>query len=87
VRRHETTVAVRGPWSLATSRAFWEGFSPSALRATDGDALRTVFRVERDWNRAAVEVVQQGDEARVVVTGDGDLDAAAAQACRFPSER
>jgi DNA-3-methyladenine glycosylase II len=65
VRRHETTVAVRGPWSLATSRAFWEGFCPSALRATYGDALRTVFRVERDWS----------------------LDAAAAQACRFPSER
>jgi DNA-3-methyladenine glycosylase II len=85
VRRHETTVAVRGPWSLATSRAFWEGFSPSALAATDGDALRTVFRVERGWSRAAVEVVQQGDEARVVVTGDGDLDAAATQTCRFLS--
>jgi DNA-3-methyladenine glycosylase II len=85
VRRHETTVAVRGPWSLTTSRAFWEGFTPSALAATDGDALRTVFRVERDWSRAAVEVVQQGDEARVVVTGDGDLDAAATQTCRFLS--
>jgi DNA-3-methyladenine glycosylase II len=85
VPRHETTVAVRGPWSLATSRAFWEGFSPSALVATDGDALRTVFRVERDWSRAAVEVVQQGDEARVVVTGDGDLDAAVTQTCRFLS--
>jgi DNA-3-methyladenine glycosylase II len=85
VRRHETTVAVRGPWSLATSRAFWEGFTPSALAAEDGDALRTVFRVERDWSRAAVEVVQQGDEARVVVTGDGDLGAAAKQACRFLS--
>jgi DNA-3-methyladenine glycosylase II len=87
VRRHETTVAVRGPWSLTTSRVFWEGFIPSALRATDCDALRTVFRVERDWSRAAVEVVQQGDDARVVVTGDGDLDAAATQTCRFPSER
>jgi DNA-3-methyladenine glycosylase II len=85
VRRHETTVAVRGPWSLTTSRVFWEGFTPSALRATDGDALRTVFRVERDWSRAAVEVVQQGDAARVVVTGDGDLDAAATQTCRFLS--
>jgi DNA-3-methyladenine glycosylase II len=85
VRRHEITVAVRGPWSLATSRAFWEGFTPSALAAEDGDALRTVFRVERDWSRAAVEVVQQGDEARVVVTGDGDLGAAATQACRFLS--
>jgi DNA-3-methyladenine glycosylase II len=46
-----------------------------------------LFRVERDWSRAAVEVVQQGDDARVVVTGDGDLDAAATQTCRFPSER
>jgi DNA-3-methyladenine glycosylase II len=44
-----------------------------------------LFRVERDWSRAAVEVVQQGDEARVVVTGDGDLDAAATQTCRFLS--
>lgn len=85
MRRHEITVAVRGPWSLATSRVFWEGFTPSALAAADGDALRTVFRVERDWSRAAVEVVQQGDEARVVVTGDGDLGAAAMQACRFLS--
>ena len=85
VRRHETTVEVRGPWSLATSKAFWEGFTPNALAAADGDGLRSVFRVDRDWSRAEVEVTQRGDDARVAVTGDGDLDAAAAQACRFLS--
>jgi DNA-3-methyladenine glycosylase II len=94
VRRHEITVEVRGPWSLATSKAFWEGFTPTALPADgrdDGaDRLRSVFRVDRDWSRAAVEVsapdaASRNDAARVVVTGDGDLDAAAAQACRFLS--
>jgi DNA-3-methyladenine glycosylase II len=87
VRRHEITVEVRGPWSLATSKAFWEGFSPSALPMDDGgpDRLRSVFRVDRDWSRAEVEVTQRDAAAHVVVTGDGDLDAAAAQACHFLS--
>jgi DNA-3-methyladenine glycosylase II len=87
VRRHEITVEVRGPWSLATSKAFWEGFSPSALPMDESgpDRLRSVFRVDRDWSRAEVEVTQRDAAAHVVVTGDGDLDAAAAQACRFLS--
>ena len=81
---HTTTRQVRGPWSLATCRTFWEGFGPSALRHQDADAgLRTVFRVEADWSRAQVEVRQEGDVARLVVTGDGDLEAAAQQTCRF----
>ncbi|MGH3393982.1 MAG: DNA-3-methyladenine glycosylase family protein [Streptosporangiaceae bacterium] len=80
---------VLGPWSLETSQRFWEGFTPAALpgaRAGTGQAgtgLRTVFCAEADWRRAEAEVTQAGDTARVVVTGDGDLDAAAAQACRF----
>ena len=82
--RHSTTTEVRGPWSLATCRRFWEGFSPSALRQQGADdGLRTVFRVDADWSRAEVTVTQQGSTARLVVTGDGDLDAAAAQTCRF----
>lgn len=31
--RYETDLEVLGPWSLATSRAFWEGFTPAALPA------------------------------------------------------
>jgi DNA-3-methyladenine glycosylase II len=75
---------VLGPWSLQTSRGFWEGFTPAALAGQlAGPGLRTVFCGEGDWRRAEVEVTQAGDGAHMMVTGDGDLEAAAAQACRF----
>jgi DNA-3-methyladenine glycosylase II len=75
---------VLGPWSLATSRRFWEGFTPAALAGGPAVAgLRTVFCAEGDWRRAEAEVTQAGDTARVVLAGDGDLDAAAGQVCRF----
>ena len=75
---------VLGPWSLETSRRFWEGFTPAALAGEPtGPGLCTVFCVEGDWRRAEAEVTQAGDTARVVLAGDGDLDAAAAQTCRF----
>lgn len=81
---HTTTVAVAGPWSLATSRRFWEGFSPNALARQDRDGvLYAVFRVERDWTRAEVDVEQRGSDALITLTGDGDLDAAATQVGRF----
>jgi DNA-3-methyladenine glycosylase II len=79
---------VRGPWSLGTSRRFWEGFTPSALpenRRLGDDALRTVFRVDADWSAAAAEVTQDGQAAMVTVEGEGDLEAAAAQVSRFLS--
>ena len=84
--RHQMTVQVLGPWSLATSRGFWEGFAPSALaqRGNQGE-LRSVFCAETDWRRAEVVVTQEGDLARLVVTGDGDLEGAAGQVCRFLS--
>jgi DNA-3-methyladenine glycosylase II len=83
---HEVVVDVRGPWSLTTSRAFWEGFTPSALPGGDDEQrLRTIFRVEADWSRAEASVRQEGASARVVVAGNGDLDAAAAQVGRFLS--
>ncbi len=75
---------VLGPWSLEMSRGFWEGFTPAALAGQlAGPGLRTVFCAESDWRRAEVEVTQAADGAHMVVTGDGDLEAAAAQACRF----
>lgn len=81
---HVAEFEVLGPWSLETSRDFWEGFAPVALAAQlAGPGLRTVFCAEHDWRRAEVEVTQAGDRAHMVVTGDGDLEAAAAQACRF----
>jgi DNA-3-methyladenine glycosylase II len=75
---------VLGPWSLETSRRFWEGFTPAALTGQPaGLGLHTVFCVEADWRRAEVEVTQARDAAHLVVTGEGDLEAAAAQVRRF----
>jgi DNA-3-methyladenine glycosylase II len=75
---------VVGPWSLQTSRRFWEGFTPAALAGgPTGPGLRTVFCVEGDWHRAEAQVTQAGDAARVALAGNGDLDAAAAQVLRF----
>lgn len=74
---------VRGPWSLATSRTFWEGFTPTALPGAIDDALHTVFRVDGDWSRAAATVQQDGPTATVEVEGDGDLAAATDQVLRF----
>ena len=86
MERLETRIDVRGPWSLATSRRFWEGFTPAALTPQDGGAvLRTVVRVDRDWSRAEVEVTQAGGTAELLLTGDGDLTAAAEQVGRFLS--
>src|SRR5215471_6685454 len=75
---------VQGPWSLNTSRRFWEGFTPAALAGeATGPGVRTVFCAEGDWRRAEAEVTQAGNTARMVLAGDGDLHAAAAQAARF----
>ncbi|MEQ3553889.1 DNA-3-methyladenine glycosylase 2 family protein [Pseudonocardia nematodicida] len=81
---HRVEHRVAGPWSLATSRHFWEGFSPAALPAAPGtDELRTVFRSEHDWTVAEARVAQDGDRAAVEVRGDGDLDRAVEQVARF----
>ncbi len=42
-----------------------------------------MFCAEGDWMLADVEVTQAGATARLMVSGDGDLEAATAQACRF----
>jgi DNA-3-methyladenine glycosylase II len=85
VERYDVDVEVLGPWSLETSRAFWEGFGPNALPQQATGRLRAVFRAESDWQRAEVEVVQRDGVAHLSVTGTGDVAAAAAQACRFLS--
>ncbi len=83
---HQVDIEVLGPWSLTTSRTFWEGFAPAALPGrTTPAALQTVFLNERDWSRTEVSVSQQGATARITVSGNGDLDAATAQVCRFLS--
>lgn len=83
--QHRTTVDVQGPWSLTTSRAFWEGFTPAALAAQQGDALTTVFLSESDWRPVEAAVTQDGTAATILLTGDGDLESAVQQVRRFLS--
>lgn len=83
---HEVVSQVRGPWSLATSKEFWEGFAPTALQPHETPSeLRTAFVVEAGWGSVQAVVTQEGDRARVRVRGDGDLEAAAEQVLRFLS--
>jgi len=59
---HAAKFKVLGPWSLETSRRFWEGFTPAALAGEPaGPGLATVFCAEGDWRRAEAEVTQAGD--------------------------
>lgn len=82
----ETVHQVDGPWSLATSRRFWEGFAPAALSPQNEDAsIRAAFLSDTDWQRTEVVISQQADAARIVVAGQGDLEAATAQVLRFMS--
>ncbi|WP_198668826.1 DNA-3-methyladenine glycosylase [Homoserinimonas sp. OAct 916] len=84
-RSHTSTVDVLGPWSLVTSKMFWEGFAPGALQSNDRPEIRTVFFTEADWRRVETQVSQSGAAAQIMVTGDGHLDAAVAQVMRFLS--
>ena len=62
---HVAEFEVLGPWSLETSRRFWEGFTPAALAGQPaGPGLRTVFCAEGDWRRAEVEATQARATAR-----------------------
>lgn len=82
----ETVHPVSGPWSLATSRRFWEGFAPAALIAQSEDAsIHAIFLSDTDWQRTEVVISQADDAAQVVVTGSGNLEAATAQVLRFMS--
>ena len=81
--RHQMTVQVLGPWSLATSGC-WEGFAPSAWpsAATRASCARcsaprpTGAGPRWSWPQ------EEGDLARLVVTGDGDLEGAAGRVLR-----
>lgn len=84
-RRLRTELACAGPWSLATSRTFWEGFAPARLASGGDEALRTTFLAESDWSPVEAVVRQVDDVAVIEVSGPGELDAAATQVARFLS--
>ena len=89
-RTHVVEQPVHGPWSLATSVSFWEGFAPSALPTQHDQELEVTFRCDADWHLVNARISQHGanqygSTARIALSGTGDLDSAAAQAVRFLS--
>ena len=84
--QHTLSVQVLGPWSLRTSKRFWEEFTPTAIAAGgDPDVLSARFMSEHDWTSVSARVTQCGESAQISLSGTGDLAAAAEQVCRFLS--
>lgn len=84
------TLTPRGPFSLAASTRFLEGFAPAGAFHGDGDGdgdrpLRLAFAVEGDWRTAGARVTQDGDTLRAEVFGDADLEAVKCQLARLLS--
>ncbi|MEH0845698.1 hypothetical protein V6U81_25250 [Micromonospora sp. CPCC 205711] len=57
------TMTPRGPFSLAASIRFLEGFAPAGYPGADQPVLRVAFPVEGGWTPVGVEVRQGGDGA------------------------
>jgi DNA-3-methyladenine glycosylase II len=77
-------LGTRGPFSLAQTRAFLEGWAPADARLAGG-VLRVAFALD-DGEHAAAALVTQDDEAvRAELQTGGDPDAAAAQLARMLS--
>ncbi len=80
------SVPVLGPWSLRTSKRFWEEFTPTAIESGgDPDVLSARFVSEHDWTSVSAHVTQSGESAQIGLSGPGDLTAAAEQVRRFLS--
>jgi DNA-3-methyladenine glycosylase II len=74
------TLVPRGPFSLAASIRFLEGFTPAAYRGAAAEALELAFPVEGSWRTAGVRVRQDGAgvTAEVVSPDARDPDLVAA---------
>ncbi len=76
---------VRGPFSLAASTRFLEGFAPAGTHAAARETLALAFPVEGDWRTAGAIVAQRGDHVTASVYGDPDRQAVRAQLMRLLS--
>jgi DNA-3-methyladenine glycosylase II len=87
---HTLTLAARGPFSLAASTRFLEGFTPAAYARAAGQPLELAFPVEGTWQTAGVRVRQDGRGVAVEIVsppapGPGLVAAISAQVARILS--
>src|SRR5829696_1548106 len=79
-------IPVQGPFSLAASTRFLEGFTPAAYRGSpDGGPLRLAFPVEGSWRTAGVAVRQQPDGTVLADVAGNVPDGLMAQLARILS--
>jgi DNA-3-methyladenine glycosylase II len=83
--RHEVRLRARGPFSLAASARFLEGFAPAGYEGAGDGRLRLAFPVEGQWRTAGVSVAQRDREVVARVVGDADAEAVRAQLARILS--
>jgi DNA-3-methyladenine glycosylase II len=76
---------VKGPFSLAASTRFLEGFAPAGTHAGIRETLGLAFPVEGDWRAAGAIVRQRADRVTAAVYGDADPEAARVQLMRLLS--
>lgn len=77
------TIVPLGPFSLAASTRFLEGFTPAGYAG--GEHLHLAFWVEGDGGVAGACVRQPADDVLVEVHGDADVELASAQVARILS--
>lgn len=79
-------VPVQGPFSLAASTRFLEGFAPAgSFASAEQHPLVLAFPVEGDWRTAGVIVRQESDRILAEIQGAADAEAARAQLVRLLS--
>jgi DNA-3-methyladenine glycosylase II len=61
------TLVPRGPFSLAASIRFLEGFTPAAYRGPRDAALELAFPVEGSWQTVGVRVSQDGEAVTAAI--------------------
>ena len=61
------TLVPRGPFSLASSIRFLEGFTPASYASAGAAVLELAFPMEGSWETVGVRVRQDGGGVRTAV--------------------
>ena len=81
------TLVPQGPFSLASSIGFLEGFTPAWYSSPASNGLELAFPVEGSWRTVGVRVSQGGDEVNVAIVSPADPDASLVAEVRPQVER
>jgi DNA-3-methyladenine glycosylase II len=80
------SVEPRGPFSLAASVRFLEGFAPASYRGGAAGHLDAAFALDGDWRTVGVHLEQGRDgEVRAEVAGQAGVEAVRTQVARILS--